>query len=108
VFTSARMVGRHDELSTATGLLERATAGEPGLGLVAGDVEVGETRFVPEVTARATTDGVSVLTGACVELSEGAAMLVPSRPCCGSWSAIAAMGSWRSCWRDHLEGWRRW
>ncbi len=74
---STRVVGRDDELSTVTDRLGRAAEGAPGAVVVAGDAGIGKTRFVREVAARARGDGWTVLAGACVELSEGAAMLAP-------------------------------
>ncbi len=74
---SDRLVGRDVPLSVVDDLLGRAADGEPGLVVVAGDAGVGKTRFVREVGVRAEGDGWTVLTGGCVELSEGAAALAP-------------------------------
>ncbi len=77
VGASTRLVGRDAQLSVVSGLLGRAADGEPGILVVAGDAGVGKTRFVREVATSAVGDGWTVLTGGCVELSEGAAMLAP-------------------------------
>lgn len=75
--SSTRLVGRDIPLSVVDDRLARAADGEPGLIVVAGDAGVGKTRFVREVAARAEGGGWTVLTGGCVELSEGAATLAP-------------------------------
>jgi len=77
VVSSPRLVGRDDEMSTVTDWLGRAAEGSPGVVVAAGDAGIGKTRFVREVAARVRGDGWSVLAGACVELSDGAAMLAP-------------------------------
>ncbi|MGQ4375621.1 AAA family ATPase [Streptomyces sp. SAS_267] len=63
-------IGRGDELSRLTGVLERARGGEPRAVLVAGDAGVGKTRTLTEAAARAAASGTTVLTGHCVDLGD--------------------------------------
>lgn len=63
-------IGRDDELSRLTGVLERARGGEPRTVLVAGDAGVGKTRTLTEAAARAAASGTTVLTGHCVDLGD--------------------------------------
>ncbi|WP_443049906.1 helix-turn-helix transcriptional regulator [Streptomyces sp. NBC_00287] len=64
------LVGRDQELARLLGVLERARGGEARAVLVAGDAGVGKTRVLDEVASRATTDGMTVLTGHCVDLGD--------------------------------------
>lgn len=77
MITSAAMVGRADDLSTALDLMARAADGDAGFVVVAGDAGVGKTRFAREVATRARSDGWTVLIGECAELSDGVAPLAP-------------------------------
>ncbi|MCX5205470.1 AAA family ATPase [Streptomyces sp. NBC_00237] len=63
-------VGRANELTRLTGVLERAVAGDPRAVLVAGDAGVGKTRTLTVVAARAAATGMTVLTGHCVDLGD--------------------------------------
>lgn len=63
-------IGREDELARLTGVLERATAGDPRAVLLAGDAGVGKTRTLTEAAAHATAAGMTVLTGHCVDLGD--------------------------------------
>lgn len=63
-------IGRGDELSRLTGVLERARGGEPRAVLVAGDAGVGKTRTLTEAAAWAAASGTTVLTGHCVDLGD--------------------------------------
>ncbi|MGC0333919.1 DNA-binding CsgD family transcriptional regulator [Streptomyces sp. SAI-170] len=69
-FTVTPLVGREEEFARLTGVLERARGGEARAVLVAGDAGVGKTRLLDEVAARAARDGVTVLTGHCVDLGD--------------------------------------
>ncbi|SDK18631.1 helix-turn-helix transcriptional regulator [Streptomyces indicus] len=68
--TTSPLVGRQDELARLTGLLDRARAGEARAVLVAGDAGVGKTRLLDETAARAAADGMTVVTGRCVDLGD--------------------------------------
>ncbi|MGW7299025.1 helix-turn-helix transcriptional regulator [Streptomyces sp. NPDC054829] len=68
--TSAPLIGRTQELDRLLGVLERARAGEARAVLIAGDAGVGKTRLLDEVAARAARDGMTVLTGHCVDLGD--------------------------------------
>jgi DNA-binding CsgD family transcriptional regulator len=74
---AAALVGRDRELAALEDRLTAAGEGSPGMVVVAGDAGVGKTRFVREVANLADRDGWTVLSGACVELSDGAAVLAP-------------------------------
>ncbi|MFE5028847.1 helix-turn-helix transcriptional regulator [Streptomyces sp. NPDC056656] len=63
-------VGRADELTRLTGVLERAAAGNPRAVLVAGDAGVGKTRTLTVAAAHAAATGMTVLTGHCVDLGD--------------------------------------
>ncbi|MFF3451717.1 AAA family ATPase [Streptomyces sp. NPDC002667] len=63
-------IGRGDELSRLTGVLDRARDGEPRAVLVAGDAGVGKTRTLTEAAAHAAAAGTTVLTGHCVDLGD--------------------------------------
>ncbi|WP_037822720.1 ATP-binding protein, partial [Streptomyces sp. NRRL S-146] len=64
------VVGREAELDRLSGLLERARAGEARAVLLAGDAGVGKTRLLDEVSGRARADGMTVVTGHCVDLGD--------------------------------------
>lgn len=66
----APLVGRELELSRLLGVLERARAGEARAVLLAGDAGVGKTRVLDEVASQAAMDGMTVLTGHCVDLGD--------------------------------------
>ncbi|MFE0676924.1 AAA family ATPase [Streptomyces sp. NPDC058867] len=68
--SSPPLVGRDQELARLLGVLERARAGEARSVLLAGDAGVGKTRVLDEVAARAARDGMTVLTGHCVDLGD--------------------------------------
>ncbi|MFJ2740818.1 AAA family ATPase [Streptomyces sp. NPDC087440] len=63
-------VGRADELTRLTGVLDRAVAGDPRVVLVAGDAGVGKTRTLTVAAAHAAATGMTVLTGHCVDLGD--------------------------------------
>lgn len=67
---STPLIGREDELTRLSGVLERARSGEARAVLVAGDAGVGKTRLLDEVTGRAASAGMTVLTGHCVDLGD--------------------------------------
>ncbi|MFI7413263.1 AAA family ATPase [Streptomyces sp. NPDC049627] len=64
------LIGRDDEFARLSGVLERARSGEPRAVLVAGDAGVGKTRVLDEVAGRAAADGMTVVTGHCVDLGD--------------------------------------
>ncbi|MFJ2925987.1 AAA family ATPase [Streptomyces massasporeus] len=64
------VVGREAELDRLSGLLERARAGEARAVLLAGDAGVGKTRLLDEISGRARDDGMTVVTGHCVDLGD--------------------------------------
>jgi predicted ATPase len=62
------LVGRRSELGRLRALLGRAMAGDPVVGLVAGEAGVGKTRLVQAFAGMASELGVRVLHGGCVDL----------------------------------------
>ncbi|MCT9080993.1 helix-turn-helix transcriptional regulator [Streptomyces fulvoviolaceus] len=64
------LIGRDDELDRLSRVLGRARAGEARAVLVAGDAGVGKTRMLDEVAGQAARDGMTVLTGHCVDLGD--------------------------------------
>lgn len=67
---SSPLIGRDDELSRLAGVLERARGGAARGVLIGGDAGVGKTRLLDEVTQGAARDGMTVLTGHCVDLGD--------------------------------------
>ncbi|GAA4990402.1 helix-turn-helix transcriptional regulator [Yinghuangia aomiensis] len=63
-------VGRGAETAALDDVLARARAGDPRALLLAGDAGVGKSRLLAEAAARAAADGMTVLTGQCVDLGE--------------------------------------
>jgi DNA-binding CsgD family transcriptional regulator len=64
------LVGREAELDRLEEALRSAAEGRPSTVLLAGDAGVGKSRLLAEFGARASRQGASVLTGACLELGE--------------------------------------
>jgi DNA-binding CsgD family transcriptional regulator/tetratricopeptide (TPR) repeat protein len=75
--TSPELIGRQSELATLEAAFQGATAGTPAVMLVAGESGVGKSRLVAELSARVANQGALVLTGECVELSEGEIPFAP-------------------------------
>ncbi|MEU0005497.1 AAA family ATPase [Streptomyces sp. NPDC006314] len=69
-FTTPPLIGRDEELTRLTGLLERSRSGEARAVLIAGDAGVGKTRLLDEVAGRAARAGATVVTGHCVDLGD--------------------------------------
>ena len=76
--SSARFVGRVDQLAELCSALEDSAASRPSLAFVAGESGSGKTRLISELTSRAPEAGALVLCGDCVELGEGRAALRPA------------------------------
>ncbi len=68
---AARFVGREEELSYLTGLLEAARAGQGRFVLIGGESGVGKSRLVEELRTQALVDGVLVLRGQAVSDGRG-------------------------------------
>jgi DNA-binding CsgD family transcriptional regulator/tetratricopeptide (TPR) repeat protein len=68
--TTARFVGRTDELARLHQLLGRAATGQPLLVLLGGEAGVGKTRLAEQLAVTASGQGVRVLGGGCVPLGE--------------------------------------
>jgi DNA-binding CsgD family transcriptional regulator/tetratricopeptide (TPR) repeat protein len=71
------LIGRREELSVLSALLEQALGGEPAFALISGEAGVGKTRLASELTRRAEDAGFRVLTGQCVELGAEGLPLAP-------------------------------
>ena len=68
--TSARFVGRSEQLAELEAALREANEGRPSLALVGGESGVGKSRLADELIRHAREAGARVLTGDCVELGE--------------------------------------
>jgi DNA-binding CsgD family transcriptional regulator len=75
--TAGRFVGRTQELARLRELLARATDGQSLVALVGGEAGVGKTRLAEQLAAAAQEQGVRVLAGGCVPLSEEGLPLAP-------------------------------
>lgn len=69
--SSPSLIGRAAELSVLAEAVARAISGTPQCVLVAGEAGVGKTRLVSALIEQAEARGARVLSGGCVELSEG-------------------------------------
>ena len=87
--TSARFVGRGEELAELRAALHEAQAGHPSLAFVAGESGVGKTRLLNELERAARQDGARVLVGECVDLGEGE---LPFAPVVGALRPLARSG----------------
>jgi ATP/maltotriose-dependent transcriptional regulator MalT len=68
--TSARFVGRSEQLAELEAALRDAAGGRPSLALVGGESGVGKSRLAGELIRHAREAGARVLSGDCVELGE--------------------------------------
>ena len=68
--TSARFVGRSEQLAELEAALREAAEGRPSLALVGGESGVGKSRLADELIRHAREVGARVLSGDCVELGE--------------------------------------
>jgi ATP/maltotriose-dependent transcriptional regulator MalT len=75
--TSPELIGREAELAALEEAFDRSAAATPRVVLVAGESGVGKSRLVAELAERAAARGALVLTGECVELSEGEIPFAP-------------------------------
>jgi DNA-binding CsgD family transcriptional regulator/tetratricopeptide (TPR) repeat protein len=69
--SSPVFVGRDAELAALEGGLDRAESGEGAAFLVAGESGIGKSRLLGELSDRARSRGVTVLTGECLEMAGG-------------------------------------
>ena len=74
---SPLFVGRREEITTLVALLRRASGGEPGFAVVAGEAGIGKTRLVSELAGHAAEAGFAVLVGHCAELGAEGLPLAP-------------------------------
>ncbi|MEV6609347.1 AAA family ATPase [Kutzneria sp. NPDC051319] len=71
------LVGRRTELAALESALSAAADGRAGAVLLAGDAGVGKSRLLAELTARARADGVTVLTGRCLDVERAGLPYLP-------------------------------
>jgi DNA-binding CsgD family transcriptional regulator/tetratricopeptide (TPR) repeat protein len=70
--TSDTLVGRGEELRSSLAVLRSLPDGRPGIVVVSGPAGIGKTRFVTALSDQLRADGVRVMSGACLDLGEGA------------------------------------
>jgi DNA-binding CsgD family transcriptional regulator/tetratricopeptide (TPR) repeat protein len=75
--SSPDLIGRGPELSTLEAAVQRAGDGIPGVVVIAGESGVGKSRLVASLAEQVRRDGDVVLTGECIELSEGEIPFAP-------------------------------
>jgi DNA-binding CsgD family transcriptional regulator len=75
--SSPDLIGRSAELETLEAALSRAAAGAPGVVVVGGESGVGKSRLVAALAERVADSGGQLLTGECIELSEGEIPFAP-------------------------------
>src|SRR3954449_8227649 len=68
--TSARFVGRAEQLAELRAAMQEATDSRPSLALVGGESGVAKSRLADELARHAREAGVRVLSGDCVELGD--------------------------------------
>lgn len=73
----SRFIGRERELAVALAVVEAASAGEPGLLVVAGDAGVGKTRILEHLADVAEAEGATVVTGHCIDLGDAVLPYLP-------------------------------
>jgi DNA-binding CsgD family transcriptional regulator/tetratricopeptide (TPR) repeat protein len=71
------LIGRHEELSALSALLDQARGGDASFAIIGGEAGVGKTRLAGELARRAEEAGFRVLTGQCVELGAEGLPLAP-------------------------------
>ena len=71
------LVGRRTELAALESALSGAADGRAGAVLLAGDAGVGKSRLLAELTTRARADGVTVLTGRCLDVERAGLPYLP-------------------------------
>jgi predicted ATPase/DNA-binding CsgD family transcriptional regulator len=69
--TSSRLVGRMSELAELEAAFADAESGSPAIALLAGESGVGKTRLLSELATRVAARGGQMLSGDCVDLSDG-------------------------------------
>ncbi|WP_219632351.1 helix-turn-helix transcriptional regulator [Haloechinothrix aidingensis] len=75
--TGIPLIGRRTELRLLVDALERAHNGDACGILLSGEAGMGKSRLVAELGRRATEYGALVLTGRCVDMSEGSLPYLP-------------------------------
>ncbi|MBI2781107.1 MAG: AAA family ATPase [Chloroflexi bacterium] len=70
--SSPVFIGRREELLRLQAVLEAARAGSVGTVIIGGEAGVGKTRLLAELRAGAESPGLRFLSGACVDLGDGA------------------------------------
>src|SRR3954452_18644645 len=76
--SSPEMIGRGAELAALSDARERAASGTPAVVLIGGESGVGKSRLVAAFNEELGRNGDLVLTGECIELSEGEIPFAPA------------------------------
>jgi DNA-binding CsgD family transcriptional regulator/tetratricopeptide (TPR) repeat protein len=75
--SSPSFIGRAHQLAALRSAYDRSITGEPAVVFLGGEAGVGKTRIVGEFTTAASSTGARLLTGGCIELSEGSLPFAP-------------------------------
>lgn len=75
--SSPSLIGRAQELAVLQEALERTCKGEPASVFVGGEAGVGKSRLIEEFCRRIAGEGAEILSGGCIELSEGSLPFAP-------------------------------
>lgn len=75
--SSLQFVGRSEELSSLQAAMKRSLEGASQVVLIGGEAGVGKTRLVSEFLAWVRETEAEVLTGSCIDLSEGTLPFAP-------------------------------
>jgi DNA-binding CsgD family transcriptional regulator len=75
--SSARFIGRRDELAAVRAAAASAAAGRARVVLIDGDAGIGKSRLVATACAQARQDGMLAVVGLCVPLGEASVAFAP-------------------------------
>jgi len=71
------LIGRDDDLDELARMLAEATAGRPGVVIVAGEAGIGKSRLLAELARRATEGSGWSLVGGCLDMADGGIPFLP-------------------------------
>ena len=75
--TSARFVGREEELAALRAAAAAAAVGQTRIVLLDGDAGIGKSRLVASACEQARRDRMITAIGACIPLGDGSAAFAP-------------------------------
>jgi DNA-binding CsgD family transcriptional regulator/tetratricopeptide (TPR) repeat protein len=75
--SSPTFIGRAHQLAALRSAYDRSITREPAVVFLGGEAGVGKTRIVGEFTTAVSSNGARLLTGGCIELSEGSLPFAP-------------------------------